>query len=882
MPRPWPFLGRDAQHLLVMDLIAAGSGVLLLGEPGVGKSALATAVRGSLDSTPVGAVAGRYASSGTSFEVFSAVLVDSPGDAAGQQPLSAPLVARLVAERLGASTDHPGVLFVDDIHLLDALSAQVVLQLATDATVIVIGTAPGADVLPPAVERLWHEGRSECIELVPLDDESVEAVLEAVLDAPVDEATVRRFCSRAQGNPLLLRELVTAALAGGGFRRKRDTWTLTGPLVVSSGIRAVMSRRLAGVEEDQREALEALAAAEPLRLAAAERLVGGELLDLLEAERLVVVRDELAGPVVACAHPLYGDVLRESLPLLRRHRLRLTAARALEADPAPTAHELVRAALWRLDAGQPDTPARLLAAARAARPLSLETAERLARAAHRRDPSPHTTMALIEILTYRNKFVEAEDLAARLPPEQLTPADRAAIAYCQGIGQGLLTGDLTVGTQLVGAALAGSADASNQLRALHSALLAFDARFEDSIRVGAPITRDASIEAPARAVAAIGVVGSEYWLGRTRRAVQEAARVPYDDEDCREAVPFAGPAVELTAICALLEEGLLDTAAERADRMRAQADALADPFAGPRARYCQARVALARGRSRTALRLLRHCMDLLSDFDRPSIRHIRATAARAAAAHGDLTTARALLVVPDAPALKTYEQERILAEAAVQAAELHLTEAADRAAWAGDVATSLCQWNVAASAYHDAARYGLTRAVLEPLQEAADHVDGDLAGWYVRHTRALADHDGSTLAAVARGFQRLGLLLFAAEAAAEAALAHAASNDVRPSRASGLLAEELFAQCEGAVAPWLAGATTGVSLTDRERQVAALAASGRTDADIAAHLGISRRTVETHLAHVYAKLGVTGRSHLPRDLVSRPEPWPGYEVATDA
>jgi DNA-binding NarL/FixJ family response regulator len=54
------------------------------------------------------------------------------------------------------------------------------------------------------------------------------------------------------------------------------------------------------------------------------------------------------------------------------------------------------------------------------------------------------------------------------------------------------------------------------------------------------------------------------------------------------------------------------------------------------------------------------------------------------------------------------------------------------------------------------------------------------------------------------------------------------------------------------------------SLTTRERQVAELAAGGYTASQIAARLGIGVRTVETHLARGYRKLGVTCKLQLVR------------------
>jgi DNA-binding CsgD family transcriptional regulator len=52
------------------------------------------------------------------------------------------------------------------------------------------------------------------------------------------------------------------------------------------------------------------------------------------------------------------------------------------------------------------------------------------------------------------------------------------------------------------------------------------------------------------------------------------------------------------------------------------------------------------------------------------------------------------------------------------------------------------------------------------------------------------------------------------------------------------------------------------SLTGRERQVAELAAGGYTAVQIATRLHIGVRTVETHLARSYRKLGVTGKQQL--------------------
>lgn len=60
----------------------------------------------------------------------------------------------------------------------------------------------------------------------------------------------------------------------------------------------------------------------------------------------------------------------------------------------------------------------------------------------------------------------------------------------------------------------------------------------------------------------------------------------------------------------------------------------------------------------------------------------------------------------------------------------------------------------------------------------------------------------------------------------------------------------------------IGGRTREPGLTAAERRVAALVAEGRTNREVAAALFLGQRTVETHLSHVYAKLGIRSRAEL--------------------
>jgi DNA-binding CsgD family transcriptional regulator len=173
----------------------------------------------------------------------------------------------------------------------------------------------------------------------------------------------------------------------------------------------------------------------------------------------------------------------------------------------------------------------------------------------------------------------------------------------------------------------------------------------------------------------------------------------------------------------------------------------------------------------------------------------------------------------------------------------------------------------------DIARLGGAAEVTDRLAELEGLCDGPFAAARARLAAALAQEDPGALQAVAEKLEALGAFLLAAEAASTAAALWLRTDRTRQATAASHQAQACAARCPGARTPLLTPASSAPvskTLTKREHQVALLAAAGTTSKDIAEALHLSVRTVDNHLQHVYAKLGITHRGHLARSLGALP------------
>lgn len=155
------------------------------------------------------------------------------------------------------------------------------------------------------------------------------------------------------------------------------------------------------------------------------------------------------------------------------------------------------------------------------------------------------------------------------------------------------------------------------------------------------------------------------------------------------------------------------------------------------------------------------------------------------------------------------------------------------------------------------------KIVAPALAAASASCDAPLISAFAEQARALADRDGAALADAALALGQIGGWLWAAEAAAQAAVAFTRAGRADPARRAAALSGRFRDQCEDVRSPVLAGVQLAPArLTRREREIVELAGQGASNAEIAERLVLSVRTVESHLYRAMGKLGAETRHEL--------------------
>jgi DNA-binding CsgD family transcriptional regulator len=868
-------VGRDGELGLFAELLRERSrcGVLVCGPAGVGKTRLADEFLriAQVAGRRHGRVTGSVSAAGIPLGALAHLV---PPAVSG--PRSGPVAlfdGVATAFRAGSGTG-PFVLLVDDLHLLDVTSLALVIELIEAGVVFLVGTVRTGEPVPDAVSALWRSGRLARVDLPELDRASVEEVLCTVLGGPVEAATVDEIHRIGQGNMLYVRELVRGAETSGRFVEDRGAWRLAGPPVGTAALVEVVETTMRKLPRAARGVLELLALVDTIGVADLDGILGTDILESLEAAGHVGVRADGRRLDVTLGHPLYGEVLRAQLPVLTRRRLLSEHADRLERHGARRRGDPLRIATWRLDATGSADPDLLLTAARLARHgHDFGTVRRLAGAALAATYTAEAGVLLGEALFELGAGDEAETVLAQAEAAVTDEADVVAVTgpRARNLMWGLLLPERALAViQAARQRITGSAG-GDELRTVEARVLIHLGRPTEALTLVAPLAGAPDLRI--RALAAVPRASALTVTGRCETAAA-VARDGYADQvriDADQAMVPASIHVILE-VYALIEAGRLAEAADRAAWGRDLAARERSGIGRVWFAYYLGRCALFAGRVSTAQRWLSEAAGLCRSGGHPWLCRLTMTAfAAAAAAAGDTEAARRAVEESGSYGdISHLHPEHELGRAWVAAATQDLAGARTILLAAAAEAGTNGQHSSEALLLHDVVRLGGAPRVAERLTELAVRCEGPLVRGYAAHARAAAARHPDLLASVVEEFDELGAHLYAAEAAVAAAHAYQGRGRFRKATLLHARASLLRRTCEGARTPGLVTAASITPLTDRERQIATLAADGVTSREIAVRLHVSARTVENHLQHAYAKLGVSTRVDL--SAVLHPEP----------
>jgi tetratricopeptide (TPR) repeat protein len=357
-------VGRDSELALLAGLLkqavqGRGRAVLIEGEPGIGKSALARAA------VAAAAGAGGQAFWGAGDELGQALplvpfldglRVREPsanprrntivallrGEAAAGRGADVPamLAEQLLALVAELCAARPVILVVDDLQWADPASVALWARLARSARqlpLLLIGLMRPASRRGELLALRRAVDRETLIQLAGLDEAAV-ADLVAALTGGRPDAGLRRLADEAAGNPLYVTELVGALMRSSGVAISGNgTATLTAASAPRS-LPAAIADRLGFVAGPVREMLRAAALlgmdfAVPDLAVVLGRGVA-DLVPLVDEACAVGVLAE-SGPGLRFRHPLIRAALYDDIPAPVRAAWHRDAARALAAADVP-------------------------------------------------------------------------------------------------------------------------------------------------------------------------------------------------------------------------------------------------------------------------------------------------------------------------------------------------------------------------------------------------------------------------------------------------------------------------------------------------------------------------------------------------------------------
>ncbi|MGV0744644.1 LuxR C-terminal-related transcriptional regulator [Mycolicibacterium sp. XJ870] len=862
MPGQWQLLDRPAEHEAIRSALSSteSCGVVLVGAAGVGKTTLARTVTSSLRKK-VHWTACTESSRSIPLGAFAHWVQPS----ASRDPIA---LIGSAWESLVAEGDT--VVGIDDAHLLDQLSATLLHQIAVEHAGHLVATVRSGEPVPDAVTSLWKDGYLQRFELHPFTKQQSIALIETVLGGTLEGLSADVMWESSGGNPLFLRNMVEGAVDAGTLAEVDGVWQFRGPTVIPSGLVELLDERLTNAGPDVLHALKLLSLCEPLDIDAFSELAGEDAVDTAEMRGLIrIVADDSngAGQISArFSHPMFGDVVRRRVGTASARKLRGRIAQILRERALDSAASRIRLAQLCVESDRGADIDLLITAAKDAVFLSnLPLGEQLARAAFDHGGGLSAAALLSRALLWQGHPVEADSILARFAPENMDEMElvqwgipRLSILFWS-------MGDVTRANEVLDQlnsrvshpSLKLIVDATGAGMAIHENRIADGLATAERVLANPDAPRQAVDFAAFSAGLAMPVVGR----GKDFEPIAARCRAQRKTTDGMiRIMVFYGE------VLALAYTGQLDLAERRANEYAEFSSA--GQFAGwAIAKIMAGAAATHSGRFRDAISAIEQALAALNaETSLPWRLPGRLLLARAYAAVGN--PAEAERVLEDAeehsgPSCALHEPQRMLAKAWLAAAKGGHRSAIDVARTAADAARSAGQHAVEAEALHHAARFG-DRTVVRRLQGLVDRVDGPLAGLYARHAAAVAAADPKELDEVSAAFERAGLLLSAADSAAQAVPLHDKAGQRRRSTESAAHALQLASKCGGAATPAIRSAARPLPVTAREREVAGLVAQGLSNREIAERLTVSVRTVEGHIYRACIKLDVADRDELAK------------------
>lgn len=866
-------VGRQDEMGALRSALTSGSGAVVAGPAGIGKTRLVSEAVQATGRQVWWVAATREA--GTlphgPFLPLLAELEEAQTPAEGHGP------AYGTIRRAIKATESPPILVVDDAQHLDDASAATVHALALGGSCPVVVTVRSGDPLPEAVTALWKDAGLLRMELGPLTQEEADTLCEVLLDGPVDVRTRTRFWRLSGGNPLELRELTVAARESGALSQVGGIWSVAETFAPTSRLVELVEGRLRRLDDAERSAAELVAYAEPLDIRILVEVVDRSVIDRLERTNLVRVHSggsKIA--TVSSAHPLYGEVLRATLPTVRTSEIAEALATAAT-GAVDAAVDPLRVALWRLEAGTATVDELQTAAREAVGRMAWDVALRLGSAALEVSESYGAHGAVGASLAELGDVDSAERHLRRA--QELTD-DPLLVAWADISLADLWfyhAGRMEEALELVRKRIAVTTDLSirDDLISALAVNLMVRGNLEEVQGLVSEVLERQEPSSQARLMALVAstlVAGLMLRPGEVHAGTEVAFSLV---EENLVRFPNAEDILHANLVIADIGAGEVDAVRVRTEERRNRAVESDRADLPGFWSMLHGQVLLYEGRAQASHDALVEAMLLLERFDSWLSRPLALVeAAHAAAVMGLTSDARRYL---DAVAPEMVDTPRIRSrwthvQAQIDALDEGVSKGAARAVFAGDQAAGDHHLLWAAEAWHLAVRLGYPDLVSDRLRDLADDRPGTVATLYSDHAQALAARDLEALGEVFRGMAGRRFGLFAAEVACQMAGIHRRNGDRTGARRYAATALEVLPEGSGVRTPPFSDLPDTQPLTPREREVALLAARGLTSRDIADRLYLSVRSVDNHLSRVYTKLGVAGRSELHDVVGPAPEP----------